>query len=174
MSAALEPRDRPHEDGGSGGVNVTVALVVAILSVAVVGSVVASALAIHGADAELPEQYHWEGAQYDRDVALAERAMARAVAASVEVDGATCRVQLTMAGALPAALTLSFVHGTDPRLDRFVPLAPGPQGYEGHCAGLTAAHYHLELSDEPQTWSIRQEIRNAGGRIELRAHRLGG
>jgi hypothetical protein len=172
MSAAFEPRDPLQEDGP--GLNLIVVLVVAILGVAVVASLVASALAWHGADAELPAQYHWEGAQYDRDVALAQRAMARSVAASVEVDGATCRVRLTLAGALPAALTLSFVHGTDPRLDRFVPLAPGPQGYEGRCSGLTAAHYHLELSDDPQTWSIRQEIHNAGGRIELRAHRLGG
>ena len=173
MSAAFEPRDRPHEDGAP-GLNLTVVLVVAILGVAVVASVVASALAWHGADAELPAQYHWEGAQYDRDVALAQQAMARSVTASVEVDGATCRVRLAMAGALPAALTLSFVHGTDPRLDRLVPLAPGRDGYEGRCTGLTAAHYHLELSDDPQTWSIRQEIRNAGGRFELRAHRLGG
>jgi len=173
MSAAFEPRDRPPEDVGS-GLNLTVALVIAILGTAVVASVVASALAWHGADAELPAQYHWEGAQYDRDVALAQQAMERGVAASVGIDGTTCRVQLSMAGSLPAALTLSFVHGTDPRLDRLVQLAPGREGYEGRCPGLSAAHYHLELSDDPQTWSIRQEIRNAGGRFELRAHRLGG
>jgi hypothetical protein len=174
MSVRFESRDPPHEDGRPDGLNLMVVLVVGILGAAVVGSVVASALAIHGADPELPAQYHWEGAQYDRDVALAQHAVERAIAASLEVEGETCRVRLTLAGALPAALTLSFVHGTDPRLDRLVQLAPGREGYQGRCVGLTAAHYHLELSDEPQTWSIRQEIRNTGAPIELRAHRLGG
>ena len=142
------------------GYNLTAILVCTILVAAVIGSLLASALAIHGADPELPPQYHWEGSDFDRDVAFAHRATDLKISASLltSIERRTCRVQLTLTGAAPAALVLSWVHATDPMLDRVVRLRPERAGYEGSCAGLTVAHYHLEMADEPHTWSLRQEV----------------
>jgi len=154
-------------------VNATVALVAAILGVAVVFSLGATAIAIHGADPELPQEYHWEGAQFERDVALATRAGALDVRATIEIIASRgiCRAQLRSAGAPPAALSLAFIHGTDPRLDRRVRLTRRLGGYEGPCEPLVSGHYHLELEDEPGTWRIRDEISAPAAALELGASR---
>ena len=165
--AAASPR-------GAAGVNTTVALMVGILAVAIVFSLGAAAVAIHGADPELPDEYHWEGAQFDHDVALAQRASDLGIRASVQFSPAgTCRVLLHMAGASPPALTLALIHGTQPQLDRRARLRPQGAGYEGVCGTLASAHYHLELGDEPGTWRIRAEINSSRDSLELTAQRPG-
>ena len=151
------------------GYNLTAILVCTILVAAVIGSLLAGALAIHGADPELPPQYHWEGSEFDRDVAFAQHAMDLKIAASLRtsIERGTCRVQLTLTGAAPAALTLTWVHATNSALDRVVRLRPERTGYEGSCPGLSVAHYHLEMSDEPHTWSLRQEVFDPRQPLEL-------
>ena len=141
-------------------VNGTVVLVAGILGVAIVFSLAASVVAIRGADPELPNDYHWEGAQFERDVALARRADDLRVRALLRVDaaGGVCRLSLKSAGPQPARLTLVFIHGTDERLDRRVRLMRNRDGYEGACGPLLGSHYHVELADEPMTWRIRTEM----------------
>ena len=156
--------------------NATVVLIAGILGVAVVFSLAASITAIRGADPELPDDYHWEGAQFERDVALARHASDLEVRARVQIESTQgfCRVLLESRGPPPAALTLAFVHGTDAQLDRRSRLLPTRRGYEGACGGLTGTHYHLELADDPGTWRIRQEIGAPRGVLELSAPRPSG
>ena len=167
--ATLSPLSRGLADVPARGYNPTAILVCTILVAAVVGSLLASALAIHGADPELPPQYHWEGSEFDRDVAFTQRAADLGVKASLRasLEAGVCQVRLTLTGPAPAGVTLAYVHATNPALDRLVRLQPGRAGYEGSCPGLKVAHYHLQVADEPHTWSLRQEVFDPRRPLEL-------
>jgi hypothetical protein len=47
------------------------------------------------------------------------------------------------------------VHPTDPRADRRLTLARAGESYEADCAGLPAAHWWLEVSDDTGRWMLR-------------------
>src|SRR5262245_39251460 len=100
--------------------------------VAVAASVFSLVLSLRSPDTQLPEQYHWEGFQLDRDFSRAARAAELKVHGRISGLGAsgTCELRLYMEGAAPDVLTLMLAHGTRAELDRrlefkVVPAEPG-------------------------------------------------
>ena len=155
------------------GLNPIVLLMGFLLGGAVLFSLGASIVAVRGADAELPEQYHWEGAQFDRDVARAQRAVDLDAQAVLELAAPrVCRVRLELKGEPPQVLRLTIVHATQPGFDRSIDLARSTDGYRGACGPVGSGHYHVQLSDASASWSIRGES-DGTMPLALRAHRLG-
>jgi hypothetical protein len=143
--------------------NFAAILVVALPLFAVLASAGAAAVAMLRGDATLPDQYHWEGLKLERDFARSQRATDLHVSASLKVPAAkgSCRVMLHVDGSPPAALTLAFVHGSDPSLDRYLQLPLRDSAYEAPCEPLPAGRWHIELGDAAGTWSLRQEFTGA-------------
>ena len=152
-------------------INSGVLLVIGLPLFAILASVGTTVVAFTRGDPTLPDDYHWEGMQLDRDFADSRRAEQLEVRADLvaSLDG-TCRVTLRLAGAAPRALQLKLVHATRPDLDREVDLAAGASGYEGYCGQVPAGHWHIELSDAAGAWRIRQDVSGGleGIRIDAR------
>jgi hypothetical protein len=120
-------------------------------------------------ESELPEQYHWEGLQLDRDFSRAERAKELKVHATLSGFGASrrCELALRKSGAAPDSLELLVAHSTQPRLDQRVMLthvasgtrtADATQRYSGSCQPAPDSHWRLELVDAKNGWAVRQGI----------------
>src|ERR1700740_1524060 len=94
----------------NGGLVLTIGLPV----LAIAFSVGASVVAFTRGDTTLPEQYHWEGMQLDRDFADAQRASELDVRARLQLRaaGSACRLTLQLDAPLPEALQLNLVHAT--------------------------------------------------------------
>jgi hypothetical protein len=140
--------------------NFPVILLVALPLFAVLASAGAAAVAMLRGDATFPDQYHWEGRKLDDDFARSQRATDLHVTASLHVPAATglCRVTLHVDGVPPGVLALTFVHGSNPKLDRYVELALHGDAYEAGCKPLPAGHWHIEIGDAAGTWGLRQEF----------------
>jgi hypothetical protein len=129
-------------------------------------------------DPTLPDEYHWEGMSLDRDFADARHAAQLHVQATLQVVPSVglCRVVLGLSSPPPAALTLNLIHATHPGLDQQVKLSRVGTVYEGHCGAVPAGHWHLELTDMKEGWSVRTDVAgpldgailNAGPRSDLR------
>lgn len=131
--------------------------------VAVVASVLSLLLTLRSPDGELPEQYHWEGFQLDRDFSLAAHATELGVYATLggfAADG-TCELTLRIASPAPASLDLLIAHATRPSLDQRVTFArSGTTGhYSGRCKPASDGHWRVELVDATNGWAVRQTIR---------------
>jgi hypothetical protein len=120
-------------------------------------------------DPTLPDEYHWEGMNLDRDFAAARRAADLDVRAVLQVQTGICRVRLEITGARPPALGLKLVHGAFPGLDRQVRLDLAGEDYEGPCGEIPAGQWHLELSDVTGSWSVRQDTSGALDGITIAA-----
>jgi hypothetical protein len=141
-------------------------------AVAVIASVLTLGIAIRTSDGELPEQYHWEGFQLDRDFSRAARAAELKVRASLVGVGRSgpCELRLRMEGAAPDELLLMLAHGTRAELDRRiafkrVPAEPGWSDgsvlYRGVCTALPEGHWRVELTDSVNGWAIRSSVRTS-------------
>jgi hypothetical protein len=126
----------------------------------------------------LPEQYHWEGFQLDRDFSRAARAAELKVRASITgLDrSGPCELRLRMEGVAPEELLLMLAHGTRAELDRRIsfrriPAAPGWSDgsvlYRGVCTGLPEGHWRVELADSVNAWAIRKSIPTSSGVLTL-------
>jgi hypothetical protein len=91
-------------------------------AVAVAASVLSLIAALRTPESELPEQYHWEGFQLDRDFSQAARAAELKVHATLAGFGASrrCELALKLDGAAPETLDLFVAHATRPALDQKV------------------------------------------------------
>src|SRR5262245_45682205 len=140
---------------------------------AVVASVLTLFITLAHPDGELPEQYHWEGFQLDRDFSLAERAArlhVNAVLNGFRSDG-LCTVTLHVRGDSPQTLILLVSHATLPRLDQRVRLKRVSEAdessvgrdresmYVGECRPAEDSHWRLELMDEGRAWAFRESVR---------------
>jgi len=134
-------------------------LVIALPLLAVVASLASLALAVTRGDPELPKDYHWEGAALDHDQQRLALAASEGITATISYQPDTQRCAIALHGAAPAQLRLDLVHPTDPRADRRLMLARAGAGgdatYEADCAGLPAAHWWLEVSDDAGRWMLR-------------------
>jgi len=139
-------------------------------AVAVVASVLSLAAALRTPESELPEQYHWEGFQLDRDFSQAARATELKVHATLSGFSANgrCELVLRTAGAPPDSLELLVAHATRPALDQrvtFTRVADGARvgdslaRYTGSCKPAADAHWRLELIDTANGWAVRQTTR---------------
>ena len=138
-------------------------MVIALPLLAVAASLVSLALAVDSGDAELPKDYHWEGAALDSDQQRLALAASAGIGATISYQADTRRCTVALHGAAPAQLRLALVHPTDPRADRRLTLARAGGGargvadasYETDCAGLPAAHWWLEVADDAGRWLLR-------------------
>jgi hypothetical protein len=139
-------------------------------AVAVVASVMSLLVAIRTPENELPEQYHWEGFQLDRDFSQAAKATALKVHATLSGfdAGGRCELALRVDGATPDALELLVAHATQPKLDQrvtFTRLAGGARAdtalerYSGACEPAPDSHWRVELVDAKNGWAVRQTVR---------------
>jgi hypothetical protein len=133
---------------------------------AVAASVASLLLTLRSPESELPEQYHWEGFQLDRDFSLAARATALDVRASLSgfSSGGPCELALTTSGPMPAALTLLIAHATQPRLDQRVKFHRATDSgarFIGSCRPSPESHWRLELRNDDGSWAVRQTIRGS-------------
>ncbi|MEP7242060.1 MAG: FixH family protein [Gammaproteobacteria bacterium] len=149
-------------------------------AVAVVASVLSLVLTLNHPDGQLPEQYHWEGFQLDRDFTQAAHAADLHVSALLSGFGPSgrCEVRLQMDGATPSALLLLLAHATKPKLDQRVTFdrvrvekAAGREVvlYTGKCHQAVEGHWRLELIDAVNGWAIRQTTRGSLSRLVLDA-----
>jgi hypothetical protein len=144
---------------------------------AVLASFATLGMTIAHPESELPEQYHWEGLQLDRDFSRGQRAADLHVRAQIEgLDrGGLCVLNLTMSAAAPQSLRMTIAHATLPARDvnllfsRVSERSLGVATYSAPCASLGMGHWKLELSNFDRTWSIRQSLRGAIGRVTLDA-----
>ena len=154
-------------------------------AVAVVASVMSLLVAIRTPENELPEQYHWEGFQLDRDFSQAAKATSLKVQATLSGfdAGGRCELALRVDGTAPAALELLVAHATQPKLDQRVTFTrqaggapardtrPGiaqaaggartdaAQRYSGTCEPAPDSHWRVELVDAKSGWAVRQTVR---------------
>lgn len=142
---------------------------------AVVASVLTLVITLAHPDGELPEQYHWEGLQLDRDFARAERAAdlhVNAVVSGFRADG-LCSVKLRLHGDPPKSLVLLVAHATLPQLDQRVQLERVSAGtesvYVGECRRAEDSHWRLELMDEGKDWAFRESVRSSLDGVTLDA-----
>ena len=164
--------------------NPALMLAVGLPAFAVVASVLTLFIAIGHGDAQLPEQYHWEGFQLDRDFSRGERAQAlrvRSEIAGLNSNGA-CELRLHITGAsTPDNLALMLAHATQPVLDqrvtfRRLSVSEGKKDalYVGQCKGAREGNWRLELSDETNGWAIRTNIGGSLDHVTLDAGATGG
>jgi hypothetical protein len=150
--------------------NPVLALAWGLPAVAVAASVLSLLMALRTPESELPEQYHWEGFQLDRDFSQAARATQLKVRASLVGFDASgrCELELSMTGSVPKSLELLVAHATQPRLAQRVKLmrvADSARGvdsssarYSGSCAAAPDSHWRLELVDARGGWAVRQAL----------------
>jgi hypothetical protein len=132
-----------------------------LLGATVVAGLSTLAIAIQGADRELPGSYHWEGEHLDRDFALLRNAAAHGTEASLAVDanGGQCSATLKAAPNDPVALNLLLVNANDVNLDRAVRLARSAPGeYLGACVAPPAGRWRVALEDDAASWAIRAQF----------------
>jgi hypothetical protein len=152
----------------------------ALPAVAVVACVVTLIITLRNPDGQLPEQYHWEGFQLDRDFSRAAQAAQLGVAATVSGLNGTgrCELRLRMNGAAPDALVLMLSHATRSDIDqqisfRRVQAEPGwndaSDGYVAECKAVPAGHWRIELIDAVNGWAIRQNVRGSLDLVTLDA-----
>jgi len=156
----------------SKSINAGLFVTLALPAFAIVASLDVTYIAFRQGDATLPDEYHWEGVQLDRDFAGSRRAADLDVRALLQLTPGTqtCTVKLQLNGTVPRALVLKFVHSTRPDLDRRIRLAPSTDGYVGHCGVVPEGHWHLELADEAGSWAVREDVFGAldGSKISAR------
>lgn len=139
-------------------------------AVAVAASVLSLLLTLRSPESELPEQYHWEGFQLDRDFSQAARATELKVHATLSGFGVSgrCELALRIAGPTPESLELLVAHSTQPRLDQRVKFTRVGDGarengplarYSGACGAAPDSHWRIELVDAKAGWAVRQTLR---------------
>lgn len=152
----------------------------ALPAVAVVASLITLFITLRNPDGQLPEQYHWEGFQLDRDFSRAAKAAQLGVNAKVSGLNRTgrCELRLRMNGAAPDALVLMLAHATRADIDQQVSFAhvdakPGWNDasalYVGECKAVPAGHWRIELMDAVNGWAIRQNVRGSLDLVTLDA-----
>jgi hypothetical protein len=160
--------------------NPALLLTIGLPALAVLASFATLAVTLVHPDSELPEQYHWEGFQLDRDFSRAARASALGVRAELRNFGSAqpCEITLTLKGAAPESLDLMLAHATRPALDQRLRLprtsatpeaSRGRATYSTLCPAIPSAHWRLELTDPDATWSVRGSFRGSLQQVRLDA-----
>lgn len=134
-------------------------------AVAVVASLLSLAITLHNPDGELPEQYHWEGFQLDRDFSRAARATELKVHAVLLGfgSGGECALALQISAPAPESLELLVAHATQPSQDQRVKFTRTAAlgRYAGPCRPAAEGHWRVELVDATDDWAVRQSIRGS-------------
>jgi hypothetical protein len=144
-----------------------------LLGTTVIAGLATLAIAIRGADRELPASYHWEGENLDRDFALQRNAAALGIQVGLAVDAARgqCSARVRSAPNDPAALNLLFVNANDVGLDQAVRLTrTAPGTYRGACLAPPEGRWRVSLEDDAAQWAIRTQFVGRIDGLVLSAH----
>jgi len=142
--------------------NPVLMLAIGLPLAAVLGSFASLAVTLAHQDTELPEQYHWEGFQLDRDFSRSERAADLGVQATLRNVAASgrCEIDLVVQGAPPEQLRLTLAHATRASFDQRIDFhRVAGQTYAGQCKAIPDGHWRIELTDAAQTWSVRDSTK---------------
>jgi hypothetical protein len=158
-------------------VNPVLLLTIGLPTIAVLASFATLAVTLTHPESELPEQYHWEGFQLDRDFSRSERAESLNVQATIEgiERGGQCVLNLEMRGRPPQALRLNIAHATLPARDMSLvfdkknDVGPGKAAYVAQCRAAGPGHWRIELSDREETWSVRESVHGILSELSLGA-----
>lgn len=146
-------------------------VMIGIPAVAVIASFITLGLALNEREPTLPNNFNWEGAPLERDIARAARAGeigARAIL-DLSAQGGRCSVAFSANTVPPDVLVVQLTHATNPDLDRTWALRPASDGYTAACEPVPAGHWYVTLSDGAESWRIRQEVTGTLGSITLTA-----
>lgn len=157
--------------------NPVLILAIGLPTLAVLASFATLAVTLVHPESELPEQYHWEGFQLDRDFSRSEYAGELHVNATVEgLDrGGQCQLNLAMRGEAPQTLRMTIAHATLPARDviltfsRVANAEPGRASYTAPCTATAAGHWRVELSDRDDAWSVRESVHGTLASLSLDA-----
>lgn len=159
--------------------NAVLFLTIALPAVAVLASFGTLAVTMIHPESELPEQYHWEGFQLDRDFSRSEHAGRLQVYATITgLDrGGQCVLNLRTkaTGSLPSGLRMTIAHATLPARDkgltfeRITEGAAGTARYVAQCTATDPGHWRIELSDSEETWSVRESVHGTLSGLSLDA-----
>lgn len=142
----------------------------ALPGAAVLGGFATLAIAMHAADRQLPEAYHWEGERLEADFERQRAAAKLGVHAVLEATGGRCVVRLDTAGTPPADLDLLLTHGSDAGLDRVIKLPRTASGeYAAPCAPPPAGKWRISVDAPVGAWTLREAADGDLARVELRA-----
>lgn len=145
-------------------------VMIGIPVIAVLASFTTLALAIRGAEPELPASYHWEGKALDNDLAKLRAGQDLGVHGPLELraDGSVALRPLFADPAYlpPAELTLRLSHATLAREDRVLTLRRDGDVWLARTNALPAGHWLLELTDG-HDWLLRREFTAPQATLEL-------
>jgi hypothetical protein len=144
--------------------------------VAVAASFATLSITLANPEGQLPEQYHWEGFQLDRDFSRGERARelrVDAVLSGLE-RGGQCQLTLRFDGTPAPSLVLRVAHATLPSLDQQLTLRRAEQSaegtvYTGECRAAQPGHWRFELADAVNGWALRTSARGVPVSVALTA-----
>jgi hypothetical protein len=107
--------------------------------------------------------YYRDGLALNRNLANAEAARERGLAAELTVDGSNQTLVLSMKSdtTLPQTLQLDLLHPTDAAMDRTVILTRRADGlYVGRLEAIPVGRRYLQLgeADDPSGWVLRGEL----------------
>ncbi|HEU4624150.1 MAG TPA: FixH family protein [Steroidobacteraceae bacterium] len=153
--------------------NPVLLLVVGLPLAAVIGSFASLAVTLAHQDSELPEQYHWEGFQLDRDFSRSQHAAELGVQATLRnvATSGRCEIDLAIAGEPPEQLRLTLAHATRGDIDQRIVFqrVTGAETYFGQCHAIPEGHWRIELTDAAQTWSVRDSTRTISQPVRIDA-----
>ncbi len=142
--------------------------------VAVAASFATLSITLANPEGQLPEQYHWEGFQLDRDFSRGERARELHVDAALSglEKGGQCELTLRFDGTPPPSLVLRVAHATLPSLDQQLTLQRVKQTaegtlYAGECHAAQPGHWRFELADAVNGWALRTSARGSPASVAL-------
>jgi hypothetical protein len=157
--------------------NPVLLLTIGLPAIAVLASFATLAVTLSHPESELPEQYHWEGFQLDRDFTRGEHAGNLQVHATVAgLDrGGQCVLNLAMRDTPPQTLRMTIAHATLPArdssltFDKITDVDAGEATYAARCSATDSGHWRVELSDAADTWSVRDSVHGTLSALSLDA-----
>jgi len=147
-------------------------LVVALPSAAVAGGLVTLALAIHGSDDVVRDDFRKEGLAIYADPARDAAAVEVGARSTLTFDAGAgeLRARLSLErGAAPKQLLVVLSHATRAEYDRLVTLSGHGGSYSGQLAPLQAGHWYLEVTPENRQWRLRGSFEAGQSTVELAA-----
>ncbi len=144
-------------------------LVIALPAATVPAGLATLALAMHGADPVVRDDFRVDGLAINHDPVRDAAARDLNVHATLRVDGTTAYITLREGrAAVPERLTLLFSHATLATEDRQLRLDRTIQRtYAARQSALPAGHWYVELAPPDRAWRLTGELMGRTSSLEL-------
>jgi hypothetical protein len=146
-------------------------LVITLPLLAVAGSIASAALAVHGADPEVADEFRSDGLAINLDPVRDRAAAALGVTATLATTDGRLGIRIGGVPApAPAELVLVLSNGTHPGLDQRLKLALDAAGvYRAPLVPLASGRWYLELAPADRAWRLTGEFTGTAPDLTLRA-----